>query len=61
MIKYRYNVINKNGVEEPWSGIFDTMELSDAWYQKHGKFHEDRGHTLVLAEVSSDSKEYDEY
>ncbi len=57
MLKYRYNVINKNGVEEPWSGVFDTELEASNWYNKYGEFHESRGHTLVLSTVSSELKE----
>jgi hypothetical protein len=45
--KYKYNVINKFGLEEPWSGVFENIEMADRWYEKHGKFHEKRGHKLV--------------
>ena len=42
--RIRYNVINKLGKEEPWSGIFDNAQKADEWYEKHGKFHEQSGH-----------------
>lgn len=54
MIKYRYNVINKKGEEEPWTGTFKSSEEAQKWYKLHGKFHEDRGHELKL-DVSDDT------
>ena len=45
--KYKYNVINKSGKEEPWTGVFKNLQKSDEWYQEHGKFHEQRGHKLI--------------
>ena len=34
--KFKYNVINKLGKEEPWSGVFDNAQKADEWYEKHG-------------------------
>ena len=45
--KFKYNVINKLGKEEPWSGVFDNAQKADERYEKYGKFHEQRGHKLV--------------
>jgi len=57
MKKYKYNVINKNGEQEPWTGVFDSKELADEWFEKHGTFHQARGHKLVLVELDSNAKD----
>lgn len=44
---FRFNVINKNGREEPWTGIFKNEDACDHWYERYGKFHEERGHRMV--------------
>ena len=44
---FKYNVINKNGKQEPWTGGFKNSKLADEWYEKHGKFHEQEGHKLI--------------
>lgn len=54
--KYRYKVINKHGIPEPWSGIFQNAKEADAWYEKHGKFHEQRGFKLVRVKCTDDEK-----
>lgn len=55
--KYKYNVINSLGKEEQWSGIFESKEEAELWYKKHGKFHEERGHELVLVKCSNNQKD----
>ena len=57
--RIRYNVINKLGKEEPWSGIFDNAQKADEWYEKHGKYHEQRGHKLVRVACSSSERSQD--
>lgn len=45
--KIRYNVINKLGKEEPFTVVFNNAQKADEWYEKHGKFYEQRGIKLV--------------
>lgn len=54
-IKYKYNVINKRGVEEEWTGMFDTYEDTVRWYNVHGVYFVNRGHNLVLKKVFPDT------
>jgi len=41
-------MINLNGIMEPWSGIFHSIEDAKKWYIKNGKFFEDLGYKLEL-------------
>ena len=46
MIKYsyRYNTVNrKTGVEEDFTGVFQTKEAADNWLNTHGGFFKKRG------------------
>jgi hypothetical protein len=52
-MKYRYNLINQQGVQEAWSGIFNSKKLALEWFEKHGEFHKSRGHNLILTKVRS--------
>lgn len=52
--RHKYNVINRKREEEPWTGIFDNLELTEKWYAKYGQWHEERGHKLILVEIKSD-------
>jgi hypothetical protein len=54
--KFKYNVINKFGKEEPWSGIFSNAKKADEWYEKHGKWHEQRGHKLIRVACSNSDR-----
>ena len=54
---FKYNVINKNGNQEPWTGIFKNSKLADAWYEKHGKIHEQEGHKLIRVECASKERD----
>jgi len=42
--KYRYKV-KKGNIYEAWTGKF-TEKGAKEWYEKFGKFHEERGHIL---------------
>lgn len=55
--KYKYNVINKDGLEESWTGIFANFELSEKWYNNHGKWFESRGYNLVLVRLNESEKD----
>ena len=46
--KYKYNVINHLGKEEPWTGLFKSLPLCETWYNKYGKEFEKQGHKLVF-------------
>lgn len=49
--RYKYNVINKNGIEEDFTGKFDTKEEAEKWYNKYGKWFEERlKHKFILVE-----------
>ena len=50
-LRYKYNVIEKNGREGPWSGIFKTKEDRDNWYNKYGKEFEANGFVLVFKTI----------
>jgi hypothetical protein len=47
-MSYSYKVLNKWNRWEDWSGNFNTEEQATKWYNRHGKFHEARGHKLKL-------------
>jgi len=51
VIKYRYDILNKRGEQEPWSGVFDTLEDALKWFAAFGDFHINRGHELIKVEV----------
>lgn len=53
MKKYKFNLINKKGMQEPWTGIFDTKKEADEWFEKYGEFHKMRGHNLIRVKVDS--------
>ncbi len=44
---YKYNVLS-NGEWEPWTGSFESKEVVLTWHEKHGIFHEGRGHVITL-------------
>jgi len=50
--RYKFNIINNKGELEPWTGSFKTSEEAEKWFEKHGKFHEDRNHRLVKVETT---------
>lgn len=56
MSKFKFNVLNKAGEEEAWSGIFETAKDARIWFLNHGKFHKNRGHRLVLKKLSPSDK-----
>ena len=45
---YRYNILNHEGEWEQWSGAFESKKAALIWYNKHGVYHEGRGHTIAL-------------
>jgi hypothetical protein len=45
---YKFMVLTKKNKWEEWSGYFETKEIAMSWFNKHGQFHLDRGHTLGL-------------
>lgn len=47
----RYDV-EINNVRSQWTGVFDTYEKSQEWYNKYGKFWENRGYKLILVNIS---------
>lgn len=55
--KYKYNVVNKYGRQEAWTGVFNSKKLADEWFLKHGIHHQARGYKLVLVKLKSNSKE----
>jgi hypothetical protein len=55
--KYRYNVINKHGNQEAWSGVFESLAAAEKWYERHGSFHEANGHKLVLVKCVGEEDE----
>lgn len=54
--RYKYNVINRNGQEEPWTGVFESKELADKWYEKYGKEQVASGRKLVRHQVGAEEK-----
>ena len=50
-MKFKYDCINPKGNREPWSGTFNSFELAQRWYLKHGRRFEARGVRLVLVKV----------
>lgn len=55
-IRYKYCLVNKQGNHEAWTGIFNTVEEADAWYEKYGKKHEAEGRNLVRVEIIHKTK-----
>lgn len=45
---FKFNVLNKDGDYEPWTGPFKDKSKAMIWFNKHGKFHTDRGFKLGL-------------
>lgn len=43
---YRYDIYNKEGKLEPWTGQIGDKEAADKWYNKYGKKHEAEGKKL---------------
>ncbi len=54
--KYKYNIINSLGREEPWTGVFKTIESCKQWYEKYGKEFEKEGRKLILIEMLPKTK-----
>jgi hypothetical protein len=50
MPKFKYNLINAKGEQEPFSGVFKDEAEADRWYEKHGRKWESEGRTLVKTE-----------
>jgi hypothetical protein len=46
---FRYNVINRLGIPEPFTGTFKNRESATKWYKVHGIFFEKLGYVLKLA------------
>jgi len=49
---YKYNIVNKFGIESDWSGKFRTLKQAKAWYKEHGKpiENEERYLKLIVAD-----------
>ena len=45
---YKYCVINRLGITEPFTGIFSSSKAAKDWYKIHGKFWENLGYKLQL-------------
>jgi hypothetical protein len=64
--KYKFNIINKDGREEPYTGIFRTenglsgYERAVNWYTKFGVELEREGKVLVFREALKDGKTEEE-
>jgi len=43
--RYKYDVI-VDGRQQSWTGVFETKELSDKWYNRYGIWWESRGYIL---------------
>lgn len=51
MARCKYNVLNKKGILEPWTGSFNDDKEAQKWHDKYGVIHEAKGHHLVLIEL----------
>jgi hypothetical protein len=51
--KYRYDVINKQGYAEQYTGIFDTKELAENWFRKYGKGILSEGRNIFLVKCKT--------
>ena len=45
-MKYKFNIL-KDGVEEPWSGSFESEMKAQEWYENFGKKKEAEGFELI--------------
>ena len=45
-MKYKFNIL-KDGVEEPWSGSFESEIKAQEWYENFGKKKEAEGFELI--------------
>jgi len=51
--RYKFNILNVLGIEEAWTGVFDSQILAYKWYSIHGKFFEGLGYNLVMKTTES--------
>ena len=48
--RWKFNLINKSGKQESWTGSFKTEELADKWYNNYGIQWEKEGKDLIKVE-----------
>lgn len=51
--KYRYDVINDQGYVEQYTGIFDTKDQADNWFNKYGKQIINEGRNIFLVKCKT--------
>ena len=57
--KYRFDVINvKNGIQEPYIGIFESKQKAEEWHEVHGKWHEKMGRPLILVQCQVQYRDF---
>jgi len=55
---YKFMVLDRKNKWSPWTGFFESFDLAMSWFEKHGQFHLDNGHTLGLFENNNLLKTY---
>jgi hypothetical protein len=50
-VKVKFEVVVREGKTEPWSGVFDSDQQADKWYENHGRWFEARGKKLIKAVI----------
>jgi hypothetical protein len=53
--KFRFDVLNQNGYQEPYTGLFNDREQAVKWYLSHGKWLEEQGRKLIMVRCQSKS------
>jgi hypothetical protein len=46
--KYRFDIINNNGYQEQYTGLFDNRKQAEEWFNKHGKELMDHGRMIIM-------------
>jgi hypothetical protein len=54
--KFKFNVINKKGQLEAWSGIFESEAEADEWYLKHSDFLKTTGLKFIKIACSQQKR-----
>jgi hypothetical protein len=53
--KYRFDIINNNGYQEQYTGLFDNRQQAEAWFIKHGKDLIDNGYKIMMVKCGKGS------
>jgi hypothetical protein len=57
MERYRYNVRNKNGVQEIYTGTFKGIIEAQEWYERYGTYFVSLGRELLLIKLNDNEKD----